>query len=396
MEILEIKDGWKIMRARIMKGGGVYVDLPTRFGQRGAEFRESIVLENRGWRFTSTQDGDIDYIFHVWLKDDGSVAWANDMTHGIEYVREKYNPNYPNCGYLNDTLELLYKVSQEVRAYQKRELPVRDLFETRKRYLDAALKILGYDSIDAVAEGLDPSKGCLGLTKVVDELEKYRDLSIWVYSLGKAGDYDQMKCRATDDETKEDMVEYYAPVKEQVEQYVEFIERRAKELEEKRRVLPGYKLNMKDKMGEFSYDAYEAKVKSVAMLLLELNADLLTNDQKAKFGFGEFVVVDDITIKDRISSLIDSEEFNTACRLEDEFAYAESQELVERMKVITDEELEKLGLTREDVVRLLSGELEDLEERQSSVDNQEKIRKKYYSKVNRKPKAKSEDDEIIY
>ena len=66
------------------------------------------------------------------------------------------------------------------------------------------------------------------------------------------------------------------------------------------------------------------------------------------------------------------------------------------MKVITDEELEKLGLTREDVVRLLSGELEDLEERQSSVDNQEKIRKKYYSKVNRKPKAKSEDDEIIY
>ena len=205
-----------------------------------------------------------------------------------------------------------------------------------------------------------------------------------------------MKCRATDDETKEDMVEYYAPVKEQVEQYVEFIERRAKELEEKRRVLPGYKLNMKDKMGEFSYDAYEAKVKSVAMLLLELNADLLTNDQKAKFGFGEFVVVDDITIKDRISSLIDSEEFNTACRLEDEFAYAESQELVERMKVITDEELEKLGLTREDVVRLLSGELEDLEERQSSVDDQEKIRKKYYSKVNRKPKAKSEDDEIIY
>ncbi len=397
MEVFEFRYGWDLIRARLTKGGSVYIDLPTRWGDRGAEFRESIVLEERGWRFSSTQDDCIDYYFHVWLKDNGMLSWANDMTNGIEYLKEPFNPNYPNAGLLNDTALKLYTISQEVKNYKKRNLPTHEILELRKLYLNVALKMLGYDSIDSVGEKLDDSRGYLGLTKVVDGLEKYVDLSILVHSLGKAGDYDLFKCRATKEATREQILEYARPVKEQIDEYVEFMQTRENELREKRLIFPEYKTKMKEKAGEYSWDAYEEKVKAVAILLLELNADLLTEEQRAKFEISPFTVQDDIFIKDKISNLIDSKEFNDACRIEDELAFEESEELVERIKNLKIEDsIFQSVFSREDIVRLLSSELKDLEERKKSVDVQETIRKKYYTRKNKKQEVRVLDDEFVY
>ena len=191
MEIYEFDYGWRKLRARIWGKGSVYVDMPSRIG-----YTDRICLEERGWRYTSTQDDCIDYIFHMWMKDDGMMAWANDMSRGIQYLSEPFNPNYPNADLLNDTAMKLYTVSHAIREYQKRNLPVQEVFELRKLYLTTALKALGYDSIDAVGEPLDDSRGYLGLNRVVDSLEKYLDLSSLVHSLGKYGDYDQYICRA--------------------------------------------------------------------------------------------------------------------------------------------------------------------------------------------------------
>ncbi|MBQ7410012.1 MAG: hypothetical protein IJW20_01350 [Clostridia bacterium] len=396
MEVFEFEYGWDLIKARIGKSGSVYIDMPIRWGTRGSEFRESIVLEDRGWRFTSTQDDCIDYYFHMWLKDNGILSWANDMTRGIQYMDEPFNPDRPNAGVLNDTAIMLYNISQEVKNYQKRNLPTHEIFELRKLYLNVALKMLGYDSIDAVGEKLDNSRGYFGLTRVVDGLEKYIDLSRLVYSLGKAGDEDLLKCNAAKDATREQILEYAKPVKEQIDEYVEFMQTRASELKEKRLIFPEYKMRMKEKAGEYSWDEYEEKVKMVAILLLELNADLLTEEQRTKFGIAPFKVQEDILIKDKISNLIDSREFNEASRIEDEFAYEESEELVRRMRALKPEDSPlQSGFSREDIVRLLSSELKDLEERKSSVDIQETIRKKYYSRKDKKQAVKVLDDEIL-
>ena len=172
MEVFDFDYGWKRIRARLGKTGSVYIDLPSRSGYNGGEFRETIVLEDRRWRFTSLQYDCIDYFFHMWMDDQGNMSYANDMTRGIEYMREPYNPNYPNAGTLDDTAKLLYTVSHTIREYQKRNLPVEEVFELRKLYLNVALKTLGYDTIDAVAESLDDSRGYLGLNKVVDCLKE--------------------------------------------------------------------------------------------------------------------------------------------------------------------------------------------------------------------------------
>ena len=394
MEIYEFDYGWSRLRARIWGKGSVYVDMPSRIG-----YTDRICLEERGWRYTSTQDDCIDYIFHMWMKDDGMMAWANDMSRGIQYLSEPFNSNYPNAGLLNDTAMKLYTVSHTIREYQKRNLPVQEVFELRKLYLTTALKTLGYDSIDAVGEPLDDSRGYLGLNRVVDSLEKYLDLSSLVHSLGKYGDYDQYTCRATKEATREQILEYAKPVKLQIDELLAFMQGKETELAEKRVILPEYRRNMKEKIGEYSFDDYEEKVKAVAILLLQLNADMLTDEQRAKFGIEAFKVVDELEVKDKISSLIDSDEFNLACRIEDEFAYDESEELVNFIKALepVNEKFVEV-YTREDIVRLLGSELEEFEERKQSVDVQDKIHKKYYTKNRSKQsgKSKEDDDDIVY
>ncbi len=394
MEVYDFNYGWRKIRARIWKTGSVYIDMPSRIG-----YRDTICLEDRGWRYTSTstEEDCIDYIFHMWMKDNGMMAWANDMSGGIQYLSEPFNPDYPNADLLNDTAMKLYTVSHEIREYQKRNLPVEEVFELRKSYLTTLLKTLGYDSIDTVGEPIDDSIGYLGLNKVVDALENYLSLSNLVHSLGKYGDYEQYTCRALKEVTREQMLEYVKPVKYQLSEFEKFMKEKDTDLKEKRVILPEYRKNMKEKIGEYTFDTYEEKVKAVAILLLELNADLLTEEQRSKLGIEAFKLMDELTVKDKISSVIDSEEFNLACRIEDEFAYDETEELLNvigELKPVEGKYADKYS--KEDIRRLLESEHKEFEERKASVSVQEDIRKKYYSRKPKKQETKALEDEFVH
>ena len=392
MEVYDFNYGWNKIRARIWKSGSVYIDMPSRTG-----FRDTICLEDRGWRYTSTQDDCIDYIFHMWMKDNGMMAWANDMSRGIQYLPEPFNPDYPNADLLNDTAMKLYAVSHEIREYQKRNLPVEEVFELRKSHLTTLLKTLGYDSIDAVSEPIDDSRGYLGLNKVVDALENYLSLSNLVYSLGKYGDHDQYKCRALKEVTREQMLEYVQPVKDQIAEFEKFMKEKDTDLKEKRVILPEYRKDMKEKIGEYTFDVYEEKVKAIAILLLELNADLLTEEQRSKLGIESFKLMDELTVKDKISSVIDSEEFNLACRIEDEFAYDETEELLNVIGELKPVEGKyACEYSKDDIRRLLESEHKEFEERKASVGLQEDIRKKYYSRKSKKQEIKTPEDEFVH
>lgn len=396
MEVYEFRDGWDKIKVKFTKTGGVYVDMPVKFGRGGVVLRESIVREKRGWRFSSTQDDCIDYYFNMWLDDDGTLSWVNDMMYRRQYATEKFNPDYPNAGVLNDTAIKLYNVSQRIKNYQNRMLPTHEIFELRQLYLKTALKMLGYDSVDAVGEKLDDSRGYFCLTKVVDALENYVDLSRVVYSLGKAGDYDLFQSRIAEDATRESVLEFAKPVKYQIDEFVKYMKEREDELQEKRLVYPEYKRNMSVKAGEYTWDEYEEKVKAVAMLLLELNADLLTEEQRTKFGIEQVIFVDAIESKDKISKLIDTQEFNDVCRIEDEFVYEEAEELVRRISNLNNSDNPaKEAFSREDVVRLLSSEMKELEERKNSVDVQETLHKKYYSRKSKQQVKVAEDEYVL-
>ena len=84
--------------------------------------------------------------------------------------------------------------------------------------------------------------------------------------------------------------------KEQIDELLAFMQGKETALAEKTVILPEYRRNMKEKIGEYSFDDYEEKVKAVAILLLQLNADMLTDEQRAKFGIEAFKVVDELEV----------------------------------------------------------------------------------------------------
>lgn len=385
MELFKVEYEGQQMVVRKSESGSMYVPLPTRYGNRGAAFRESITHEERGWRFTSTQDDDIEYYFHMWLKPDGRMAWANDMTHGIEEFNEPFNPYYPNAGVLNDTALKLYSIVKQIEAYQKRNLPTTELFLLRQYYLTTSLKILGYDSVDAVIENSNVSREYLGLNVVASQLEEYRSLSGLVVSVGDLSGQESFLCIAPENIDRKKALELAKPVKEQIEDNVQFMQEQDNSLSQKRTILPGYRTGMSEKMGVYSCDNYERAVRNAALLLLELNSDLLTPEQRERIGVEQFSCVEELALKDKISALIDSRDFNEACKVESKFAYDESRELIRKAKEVITSGKD----TVQDVSKIINEETKHADDRKRSLDNHEK----YGFKKKRKSKGYSLDDE---
>ncbi len=332
MELFKVEYEGENIWVQKDENGSIFVSLPTRYGNRGAAFREHITHEHRGWRFTSTQDDDIEYYFHMWLKPDGRMAWANDMSHGIEEFNEPFNPYYPNAGVLNDTALKLYSIVKQIEAYQKRDMPSTELLLLRQYYLTTTLKMLGYDSIDAVAEDVNDSIGYLALNRVANQLQEYRDLSGLVISMGEISEKEVLILTAPENVDRKKALELAKPVKEQIEENTKFLLNLDSDLSRKRSILPDYRKGMSDKIGVYTWDNYETAVKNAALLLLELNADLLTPEQREKLGIPELELMDDLALRDKISELIDSQDFNAACKAEADFEQEQSEALVRKAK----------------------------------------------------------------
>ena len=171
--------------------------------------------------------------------------------------------------------------------------------------------------------------------------------------------------------TREEVIEYIRSVKEQVDANVVFMQEQEAGIETKRLVYPEYRRNLCEKTGTYTWEDYEEKVKSVALLLLELNADLLTPAQREKLGIPEFEFIDQIGAEDKISTIIDNKDFNDACRVEDELAYQEARELVRRAKEIKPEVYpsDPEAITTEDIVGIMESELKVITERKDAIEN---------------------------
>lgn len=384
MELFKVEYEGQQMVVRKSERGSIYVPLPARYGNRGSAFRESITHEERGWRFTSTQDDDIEYYFHMWLKPDGRMAWANDMTYGIEEFSQPFNPVYPNAGVLNDTASKLYSIVKQIEAYQNRNLPTTELFLLRQYYLTTSLKMLGYDSVDDVIENSNVSRDYLGLNVIASQLEDYRSLSGLVVSAGNLSGEEAFLCIAPENIDRKKALELAKPVKEQIEDNIQFMQEQDSSLAQKRTILPGYRTKMSEKVGVYSCDNYERAVRNAALLLLELNSDLLTPEQRERIGVEQFSCVEELALKDKISELIDSRDFNEACKVESRFAYDESIELIRRAKeVVAPRD------TVQDMTKIIDEERKHSNDRKRSLDNHEK----YNFKKKRKSKGYSLDDE---
>lgn len=301
------------------------------FGERGSEFREGISRDSQGWKFSSFVINQPEYRFDLWLRDDGRVACRNGMNNKVFVTKEVFDPNSKNDSKIANIALELYKTVEQLKDYEKRDLPISSTYKLRKKKLETTLKLLGYDSIDEFNSELDDSKGYLSLSTIGKQLENYVNLGEYVHLEGRKNEEDVIRIDVPEGITREQFIEIAMPVTEEYSQDLELIEKR----EQKTSVLSDYGAKISSKMPYNDWLIYSNVVKETARLLLELNADLLNQDNEVEVT--DCSQLTGIELKDRISLLIDSKAFSKACEIEKTAIRREGERLIRKIDSMLEE-----------------------------------------------------------
>ena len=92
------------------------------------------------------------------------MAFRNGKTDKMFVTKEIFDPNSKNDSKISNIALELYKTVEQLKEYEKRDLPISSTCKLRKRKLETTLKMLGYDSVDEFNSELDDSKGYLALS----------------------------------------------------------------------------------------------------------------------------------------------------------------------------------------------------------------------------------------
>lgn len=407
MEIFDVKYGEQTVTARIGKDGSVYISLPRRNAGNDSEYIESIEKEERGWRFSSFNSADIEYYFHMWYRYDGTMAWANDLSHKIHESREPFNPNYPNEGVLNDVALRLYDVVQQVEAHKAKEIPAEEIMEIRKHNLVAALHLLGYDSIDSVAGEVNDSVGYLALNRLAGQLqtEGYPNLAKYIHSEGRIGSEDMVRATLPEGMTVEELMKLQSVIKGHRDSNFEFIRYQDEWLDKKRGISFDHNALMSKKVvrpgsvgANIDWEDYSKAVKMTAMLFLELNSDLLTEEQRKKFGIQDVSKLSQIDFEDRISRVIDSAVFNRACRIENEFAFEESSKILRKAEAKLEGVTPEIAKTNpvQTIIEIARQEREEVDRRRKAIEGEKSLYADITSKKAVTDRDLDDDDQYGY
>ena len=219
----------------------------------------------------------------------------------------------------------LYRIVEQIKDYEKRDLPISSTCKLRKKKLETTLKLLGYYSIDEFNTEIDDSKGFLSLATIGKQLENYVNLGEYVHYEGRKNEEDVIRVNVPKEISREQFIETAMPVTEECAQDLEVIEK----IDQKTSVLPDYGAKISTKIPDEDWIIYSRVVKETARLVLELNADLVNQDSEV-----EVMDCSQLTgqeLEDRISLLIDSSAFSKACEIEKNFIKREAQRLIEKI-----------------------------------------------------------------
>lgn len=219
----------------------------------------------------------------------------------------------------------LYRIVEQIKDYEKRDLPISSTCKLRKRKLETTLQLLGYYSIDEFNTELDDSKGFLSLATIGKQLENYVNLGEYVHYEGRKNEEDVIRVNVPKEISREQFIETAMPVTEECAQDLEVIEK----IDQKTSVLSDYGAKISTKMPHEDWIIYSSVVKETARLLLELNADIVNQDSEVEVKDCSKLTGQEM--EDRISELIDSSAFAKACKIEKTLIKREAQRLIEKI-----------------------------------------------------------------
>ena len=338
MEIFEVQYKGKKLTSIKLDESNIYVKMPVKKLGNGDQIHESITRDSEGWKYSLISLNNFDRALKLWIRDDDTIGCYDNNTDKIVVTKKAFNPDSPNMGKLNSLIIELYKVVEQLRAYEKRNIPASTIIKLRKANLMSTLSLLGYSSIESLESELDDSKVYFSLGRIGKQLEDYINLGAYVHVDGKEKDEDVIRLNLPDGMTREEFLELVEPVKNEYSSNLAFITEQDEKMDQKRGVVSDYCEGSSKKMSYSDWLIYTRMTKETAQLLLELNADLLS--QNGELEMSDLSKLTGTDLKDRISRLINSRDFVKACDIENRFRARESQRLVEEVEhILSDEEI---------------------------------------------------------
>ena len=335
MEIFEVFFRGKEVKAVKDSAGKIYIRLPHWKAKSGKRIDEIISRESNGWKYEVISDFDFDNSSELWIRNDGRIAWNTKGDGKIVVSKQHFNPDSPKAGKLNAIVTELYRTVEQLKVYEKRNIPASTMIDLRRKKMLLALKLLGYSSINDVRIELEESKICFALGRIREQLDNYVSLGAYVHLEGREKGEEIIKLNIPEEMTGEEFAEMAKPVEDEYLADVEFSEGQEDKKARKREICRGYCEITSRKMPQSDWLLYTRILKETAQLLLELNADLL--ESSAPMEISDLSQLADKEVKDRISRLIESKDFTKACEIEKRFLVREAKKFIDEVEYILRE-----------------------------------------------------------
>lgn len=390
METFKIKYQGQMIDVIKTNDGGYKVILPTQIGKNGTKIEETITRVQDGWRFSSIEPEDPESFFHVFLNDDGTVKWTNDLSSGQGRTARRFNPQLCDKTDLIDKVCMqIYDVVQGIYDYVERGIDAEKVVGLRKIYLRMMLKMLGYSSTDRVKKEFDVNKSYMALSRVADMLEKYVNIAQY-YKQKTPGVYE---VSIPEDMSTEELKAKIISMGEDIKKLNEKMEVEDDLKQTNRTLLPTYGLTMRDEVPQEEWDVYSTNVSRVAELLLELNYDIVP--EMDKITLKDETGLDGLELDDRISRVIDTKEFAEACHTEDAYVQAENERMAQEIDRLIDGSERVINSSIGDALNFIKKQALILRDtRQEYIDKYKEIEELYYSKLGIKKTDEPTQDEV--
>lgn len=394
--------------AVVKKGVGSYTArLPIRKDENGNEYIEYIRRENDTWCYNSTKKDDHEYRYTVWLKDDGRIESSRGLSNNVVENDTRFVPYAKPKNREEAIAQVLFDVKTNIHDYEKLAVPTDTINKMRDFYLRAMVKLLGYSSVDKVKYGESSIDPVFCLRDVGVLLSSYQTLSPSIFRITTENGIVYECSNVTNADEKQRLMEDGQCIAYDLQEARKLRENMLEGLSRKRNFKPDYCTGMQKVLPPREWKVYAEVLERTAKLVMSLNYDLLEDVDKT--GLGEDftlaveqsdknIQVEDLTklsqeeVEKRISGLINSEEFKTACKIEDWFVLRCCNDFEDEIK----ENMANPRI-RQGVGAALDEMLEEVrkerDKRNTTVDKNGRTVKKSESQTPPKPTVKRLDDE---
>ena len=321
--------------AVVKKGVGSYTArLPIRKDENGNEYIEYIRRENDTWCYNSTKKDDHEYRYTVWLKDDGRIESAEGLSNRVVENDTKFVPYAKPKNREEAIAQVLFDVKTRIHDYEKLAVPTDKTNKLRELYLSVLVKLLGYGSVDKVKFGESSKEPIFCLREVGTLLSSYQTLSPSIYRITTENGIVYDCSRITNVDEKQRLMEDGQCIAYDLQEAITLRDGMIEGLTRKRNFKDDYCTDMPKVLPQREWKLYAEILERTAKLVMSLNYDLLEDVDKKGLGddftlaveqSDKNIKVEDLTklsqeeVEKRISDLINSPEFKTACKIEDWF-----------------------------------------------------------------------------